>query len=110
MDRNNAEIFINIGLIEKSAEQYWHALNSFSTALSMIGILNETDYLAYGLIYREIGHIYEKSDQISRAVLEYSQAKRIYKKSVPSNHELQQQINEDIKRISRVTDNVHHDL
>ncbi len=110
MDRNNVEILINIGLIQLSAEQYWHALNSFSTTLSIIETLNETDYLSYGLIYRGIGQINEKLGQFYRALSHYWQAKNIYKKSIPSNHELRQQINDDIKRISRVKDDVHDDL
>lgn len=61
MDRNNAEIFISIGLTQIFAEKYWHAFHSFSTALPMIETLNETDYLSYGLIYRGLGQIYEKS-------------------------------------------------
>ncbi|CAF3434154.1 unnamed protein product, partial [Rotaria sp. Silwood2] len=55
IDRNNVEIFINIVLIQASAELYSYTLNSFSTALLIIEALNETDYLSYGLIYREIG-------------------------------------------------------
>ncbi|CAF4399585.1 unnamed protein product [Rotaria sp. Silwood2] len=55
IDRNNVEIFINIGLIQASAELYSYALNFFSTALLIIEALNETDYLSYELIYREIG-------------------------------------------------------
>ena len=110
MDRNNAEIFISIGLTQIFAEEYAYAFHSFSTALSMIQTLNETDYLSYGLIYRGLGQVYEKSGKIWQASSYYLQAEGVYKKSLPSNHELHQEIKNDIKRITTVKTNVHQDL
>ncbi len=110
MDRNNAEIFISIGLTQIFAEKYWHAFHSFSTALPMIETLNETDYLSYGLIYRGLGQIYEKSGKVWQASSYYLQAEGVYKKCLPSNHELRQEIKNDIKRITTVKNNVHQDL
>ena len=110
LNMNNAEKFIDIAILQISAEQYSHAFHSFSTALSMIEILNETDYLSYGLIYRGLGQIYEKSEKIWQASSYYLQAEDVYKKSLPSNHELRQEIKNDVKRITTVKKNVHQDL
>ncbi|CAF0837073.1 unnamed protein product [Adineta steineri] len=111
VDRNNAETFIHIGLTQLSAEQYWHGLHSFSTALSIIEASNKTDYLSYGLIYRGIGQIYEKTEQTTwQALSYYFKAQNIYKKSIPSNHQLRQEIQNDIKRIVEGTRQAHEDL
>lgn len=110
MDKNNVDIFINMGLIQLSAEEYRYSLDSFSTALEMIEALNETDYLSYGLINRGIGQIYENSKDFWRASSYYWEAKRMYDKSVPSNHELRRQINNDLVRIIKTTKTGHEDL
>ncbi|UJR12253.1 hypothetical protein I4U23_016430 [Adineta vaga] len=110
LDRNNAQIFISIGLSQSSAEEYWFALNALTTALSMIEKLNETDYLSLGFIYHGKGQIYEKSNQTWQALLYYFSAENTYKKYIPSNHELRQQIHDDIKRVRMVSNNVHEDL
>ncbi len=78
--------------------------------MSMVEALNETDYLSYGLIHRGMGQAYEKSKKVWEAALEYFRAKNMYEKSLPSNHELRQQISDDIKRISKIQDDVHDDL
>ncbi|CAF1260688.1 unnamed protein product [Rotaria sordida] len=110
MDRNNVETFIDIGLTQTAAKEYWYALNSFSIALSMIQTRNETDYLSYGLIKRNIGLIYEKSEQGLQALLSYWEAERIYNKSLPSNHEFRQIIRDDIKHVTKIVTRVHDDL
>ena len=108
--KQSGNIHINSGLTQTSAELYSYAFNSFSTALSIIETFNETDHLLYGLIYRGMGQFYEESEQLWQAILYYWKTEKICKKTIPSNHELRQQINYDIKRISTIKYRAHEDL
>ncbi|CAF3339459.1 unnamed protein product [Rotaria sp. Silwood1] len=110
INRNDVDTFINIGLTQISSEEYSHALNSFSTALSILETFNGTDYVSTGLIYRGMGRIYQESKQIWQALIYYLKAEEIYTYSIPSNHELLEEIKDDIKGILNVKDHVRDDL
>jgi tetratricopeptide (TPR) repeat protein len=110
INRNDVETFINIGLAQITSKEYVQALNSFLTSLSILDTFNRTDYLLTGLIYRGMGRVYQEMKEIWQALPYYIKAQEIYEYSVPSNHELLTQINDDINGIFKVEDPVHDDL
>jgi tetratricopeptide (TPR) repeat protein len=110
INRNDVETFINIGFTQIDNKEYWHALHAFSTALSIIEALNETDYLSTGLIYHGMGRVYQESEKVWDAFEYYQKAEKIYNYSIPSKHELRRKIKDDKHGLFKVVDHAHDGL
>jgi tetratricopeptide (TPR) repeat protein len=86
-DLNKANIIRNIGLVYRDQKNWQNALNYFNHVLEIRQrLLPNINHSDIAICYGDIGHIYEKMNNLDSALDNYHRQFQIEEQSLPPNH------------------------